>query len=315
MSTDSAPSGAPTHQPPTDDRVLAVPGARLAWSVRGDLATCTPERPPLVLFGSPMDSTGFAALADHLPERVVVRYDPRNTGRSERDDPAAPVTTAVHARDLGLLLEELGGGPVDLFGSSGGAFNALTLVGDRPDLVRVLVAHEPPVASLLPDADVVAAVGEAVVDAYDRSGEGAGMARFIAFVMHRGPFTPAYLDAPAPDPAQFGLPTEDDGSRGNPLMENLRAGGTGTLLDLDALRSVRAGGTRVVLGVGADSGGADDGELPSRAAFAVARALGTEPVTFPGGHGGFVGEGFGVPGQPAAFAARLEQVLDGEVGA
>jgi hypothetical protein len=38
--------------------------------------------------------------------------------------------------------------------------------------------------------------------------------------------------------------------------------------------------------------------------------LGTEPVTFPGGHGGYLGGEYGETGEPEAFAARLRVVLD-----
>jgi hypothetical protein len=49
--------------------------------------------------------------------------------------------------------------------------------------------------------------------------------------------------------------------------------------------------------------------LAGRGAAAVAGRLGTTPVTFPGGHGGFLpGEGpYG--GEPDAFAGILRKVL------
>ena len=34
----------------------------------------------------------------------------------------------------------------------------------------------------------------------------------------QGEFTDDYLAQPAPDPAQFGMPAEDDGSRDDPLL-------------------------------------------------------------------------------------------------
>jgi hypothetical protein len=41
------------------------------------------------------------------------------------------------------------------------------------------------------------------------------MAKFIAVAGHDGPLPAGYADQPGPDPAQFGLPAEDDGSRDN----------------------------------------------------------------------------------------------------
>lgn len=286
--------------------VLEVPGARLSYGVRGDLASCGPQSPPVLLAGSPMDSTGFTTLASHLADRVVVTYDPRNTGRSSREDPTAPVDTGRHAEDLHLLVEALGVGPVDVFGSSGGAVNALALVAAHPHDVRILVAQEPPLVTLLPDrAEAAAALG-AVVDSYDRSGIGPALAMFIRLVGHRGPVTREYLARAAPDPAAFGLPAEDDGSRDDPLVANLRGGFADTVLDADA---VRASAVRIVIGVGEESGGPTDGELAARAAHRAAAVLAAEAVGFPGGHNGFLGGEYGQHGRPEEFAATLRRVL------
>ena len=292
----------------THRHTLDVPGATLSYAVRGDLSAATAGSPPLVLCGSPMDSTGFASLADRIPDRVLVLVDPRNTGHSLRQDPTAAVTPEEHAADLHALVEALGSGPVDVFASSGAAVNFLFLVAAHPGDVRTLVAHEPPMAGLLPDADAIAAVCDEMVATYDASGVGPAMARFIGLVMHRGPVGDDYRAAPPPDPAMFGMPAEDDGSREDPLMANLRGGGVTRVPDLDAVRDAP---TRVVVGVGEESGGPEDGEIAGRAAHAVAAALGQEPVVFPGGHNGFLGGEFGQTGKPDEFAQRLREVLAG----
>jgi hypothetical protein len=66
-------------------------------------------------------------------------------------------------------------------------------------------------------------------------------------------------------------------------------------------------GNGPVLGVGAES----RAMMPGRAAIAVAERLGTTPVTFPGGHGGFH-EADDQPGVAAAFAATLRRILSAE---
>jgi pimeloyl-ACP methyl ester carboxylesterase len=285
---------------------LAVPGATVVYDVHGDLA---PDVTPLLLVGSPMDSTGFSTLRAHFPDRVVVTVDPRNTGRSTREDTGSGVSEETHADDLHALVEALGSGPVDLFGSSGGALNALHLVARHPDDVRLLVAHEPPIGALLPDADMIRAVGEDMVATYDKEGIGPAMAKFIALVMHRGVITPAYLEQPAPDPAMFGMSAEDDGSRDDPLMANMRGGGVDETPDVEA---IKAAPTRVVVGVGEESAtSTTDGELAGRASYAVAEALGIEPTVFPSGHAGFLGGEYGQTGKPDEFAARLREVLAG----
>ena len=130
-------------------RTLDVPGATLAYDVRGGSS----DSPVLFLIGSPMAAAGFGTLAGHFTDRTVMTYDPRGSERSVKADPASPVTPDDHADDLHRLIGELGAGPVDLFASSGGAVNALALVAKYPDDVRTLVAHEPPLASILPDRE------------------------------------------------------------------------------------------------------------------------------------------------------------------
>ena len=249
-------------------------------------------------------AAGFASLATHFPDRTIITYDPRGAERSIKSDPASPSTPDIHADDLHRLIQQIGG-PVDLFASSGGAVNALALVARHPEDVRTLVAHEPPLASILPDREHAMAATSAVHETYQRKGWGAAMAHFFSVVGHRGPFTAETVGQPAPDPAMFGLPTEDDGSRTDVLFGQNIVTGTHYEPDFAALGSAS---TRIVLAAGEES----EGEMASRGAFAVAERLGTKPVMFPSGHGGFLGGEYGQTGQPDAFAARLREVLAGE---
>ncbi len=278
---------------------LAVPGATLTYDVRPGGAAGSPR---LLLIGSPMGAGGFATLASHFADRTVVTYDPRGIERSTKDNPASSSTPEQHADDLHRIIDELGGGPVEVFASSGGAVNALALVAAHPDQVRTLVAHEPPLASILSDYEGAMAACEAVSDAYQQHGFGAGMARFIAVVSHQGPFDPAEAGQPGPDPAMFGLPTEDDGNRNDPLLFQNIVSSTHYEPDFVALR---AAPTRIVLGAGAESAGT----LAHRGALATAEQLGAEPVIFPGDHGGFLGGEYGQRGDPDGFAAKLREVL------
>jgi pimeloyl-ACP methyl ester carboxylesterase len=288
-----------TATQPTN-RTLDVPGATLAYDVRTNPDT---TEPVLLLIGSPMGAGGFGTLAGHFTDRTVVTYDPRGSERSELDDPASEITPEIHADDLHRLIAEIGG-PVDLFSSSGGAVNALALVASHPDDVRTLVAHEPPIASILPDREYAEAATRAVHETYQRSGWGAGMAHFIAIVGHRGPFTPEVVAQPAPDPAMFELPTEDDGSRTDPMLSQTIINTTHYEPDFTALG---AASTRIVAAAGVES----DGEMASRGAHAVAERLGVEITVFPSNHGGFLGGEYGQTGDPDAFAARLREVLEG----
>jgi pimeloyl-ACP methyl ester carboxylesterase len=192
---------------------------------------------------------------------------------------------------------------VDLFASSGGATNALALVAKQPEDVRTLVAHEPPIATVLPDGENAKAAARAVHETYMKSGFSAGMAHFIAVVSHEGEFPADFADRPAPDPAMFGMPTEDDGSRDDVLMAQNIITGTHYELDFDELRRAP---TRIVLALGVES----QQIMAGRGATAVAERLGVEPVIFPGGHNGFMGGEYDQPpGEPEAFAAKLREVL------
>jgi pimeloyl-ACP methyl ester carboxylesterase len=287
-----------TTQTAVTTRTLAAPGATLTYDVReGDAA-----QRPLLLIGSPMGAGGFGTLAGHFTDRTVVTYDPRGVERSVKDDPSTTSTPAQHADDLHRIIEAQGGGPVDVFASSGGAVNALALVATHASDVATLVAHEPPLASLVPDREGALAAAKAVADAYQKGGFGAGMARFIGVVSHQGPFTVEEAAAPGPDPAMFGLPAEDDGNRTDALLFQNIISCTHFEPDFEALS---AAPTRIVIAVGEES----EGQLAYRGGIAAAERLGTEAVRFPSDHGGFLGGEYGQAGQPEAFAAKLREVL------
>src|SRR5688572_22456332 len=191
----------------TQTQTLEVPGGTVQYDVRGDLHANGPHR-VLVLAGYPMDATGFGTLASHFTDRPVVTYDPRPVGRSAGAYDDRPLTPQDHAEDLHRVISALDVGPVDVFGSSGGAVNALALVARHLEQVGTLVAHEPPLASVLPDREPLFAACTDIYDTYASAGIGPAMAKFIALVQHKGELPPSYADQPAPDPAAFGLPTD-----------------------------------------------------------------------------------------------------------
>jgi len=280
-------------------RALEAPGAVLTYDVR---PAASNRSPALMLIGSPMGAGGFGTLAGYFTDRTVITYDPRGVERSTKTDPASQSTPEQHADDLHRILAEIDAGPVDLFASSGGAVNALALVAKHPEQVRTLVAHEPPLAAILPDRDGAMAFTQAIGDTYQRRGFGPAMAQFIVAVSHEGEITREFAAQPAPDPAMFGLPAEDDGNRTDPLLFQNITTCTHYEPDFDALR---AAPTRIVFAAGAES----KGQMAHRGAFAAASRLGQEPVIFPSDHGGFLGGEYGQAGQPEMFAAVLREVL------
>src|SRR3954462_4776928 len=203
----------------TTTHVLDTPEADIAYDVHGPLPTAD-GRPPLLMIGQPMTASGFATLASHLPDRTVVTYDPRGLGRSTRKDGRVDNAPTLQAKDVHALIEELGAGPVEMFASSGGAVTALALVAGYPDDVVPLVAHEPPLISVLPDAAAAERAQAGFREVYEAKGSGAGMAAFTAMTSGRGESTDEYFAQPAPDPAHFGMPTDADGSRDDPLRSD-----------------------------------------------------------------------------------------------
>lgn len=287
----------------TNTHTLKIAGADLVYDVRGPLPTAD-GRPPLFMIGQPMDASGFTTLASYFPDRTVVTYDPRGLGRSTRRDGRTDHDPEVQAADIHALIEALGAGPAEMFASSGGAVTALALVAAFPDDVTTLVAHEPPVIPVLPDAAAAERARGAVREVYEAKGSNAGMAAFIAMTSWRGEYTDAYFAQPAPDPAQFGMPTEDDGTRDSPLLSDQSWAVSSYRPDVAALT---AAPTRIVIAVGEESADIFTG----RTSEAMAELLGQRPTVFPSGHGGFLGPESGFPGKPEAFARTLRDVLAG----
>jgi pimeloyl-ACP methyl ester carboxylesterase len=280
---------------------LDTADAAIVYDVEGPLPPAD-GRPPLVMIGQPMEASGFRTLASYFPDHTVITYDPRGLGRSARKDGRVDNVPTVQAGDVHAVIRALGGGPVEMFASSGGAVTALALVAAYPTDVTVLVAHEPPLVPVLPDAEAAERAVAGFQEAYAAKGRGAGMATFIAMTSWQGEFTEDYFAQPTPDPAQFGMPAEDDGSRDDPLLSGRSSAVTSYRPDFDALA---AAPTRIVIAVGAESMGTFTG----RTSVATAERLGQQATVFPSHHGGFVGGDSPYAGQPEAFARKLRDVL------
>jgi len=275
--------------------ILETDQAAITYDVVGDGGR------PLMMIGQPMTADGFVALRSHFADRTVITYDPRGLGRSTRSDGRVDSTPDTQAGDVHAVIEAVGG-PVDLFASSGGAVTALELVATYPDDVVTLVAHEPPIIDVLPDAAAARRARDVFQDAYEAKGFGAGMAAFMVMSTWQGEYTDDYFALPAPDPAQFGLPAEDDGARDNPLLSRRALAITDYQPRVEALK---AAPTRVVIAVGEESINVFTG----RSAVHTARLLGQEATVFPSHHGGFLDGTFGYAGKPAEFAVKLREVL------
>ena len=260
---------------------LDVPGARLYYEVQG-------SGPALMLVGHPMGASGFAPIAPLLAEAyTVVTFDPRGFAHSTIDDPDQDAEPDLLADDVRRVLEAVGEVPAHVFGSSGGAVTGLALVAHYPGHVETLIAHEPPLALLLPQADEARAGLHEIYDTYRDSGISAAWERFSSFTgMNMRP----QGDDAAPQPPSAQAMATSERFFGHGLLPIALYQPDFSALQAAPARVIVAGGT------------ASKGEFAQRTAVTLAERLGTPLIHFPGGHTGFVSDS-------KDFAALLRRTL------
>jgi pimeloyl-ACP methyl ester carboxylesterase len=263
-------------------QTLDVPGARLHYELRG-------TGPLVVLIGAPMHAESFAPLADLLAaDYTVLTTDPRGINRSPVDDPDQDSTPEMRADDLARLITHVDAGPAAVFGSSGGAITSIALLQAHPELVTVVIAHEPPLIELLDDRAEVRAATEDYCETFLRGDRVGAWRKFLATANIHMPepvFMQVFGNEPEPQQAA---------DERHWFANELRAG-VFWQPDIAALRALAA---HLVVGIGEDSGEQEC----ERTSNALAAAVDIAPVRFPGGHTGFADD-------PAAFLPRLREVL------
>ncbi|MFD4634392.1 alpha/beta fold hydrolase [Streptomyces sp. NPDC058284] len=288
---------------------LRVNGATLHYEVRG-------QGPLLLLIpGGTGGAASFDGVADGLAtEYTVVTYDPRGISRSTLDDPEAEQHVAEHADDALRILDLLSPDePARVFGASSGAIAAVHLLTARPERVERVVAHEPPLVEVLPDAAEHRALIARVGETFRTQGLMPAMAEFAAGLKKEAG-TEA-TDTKGADAS--GTATKGAGTAGPPaeikLPPQVAARAEQTMADLPYfvgrivpgfmsyapdLRRLAELSDRLVLACGQDS----RGELPYRPAAFLAEHLGTELLHFPGGH-------TGLTTHPADFGDHLRDAF------
>jgi len=272
-----------------ETRTVKVPGATLYVEVRGSGAVL------LCITGGPTDAGMFADLGGRLADRyTVVSYDQRGHSRSPLDGEPEDIPVALHADDAAAILAAVGDEPASVYGNSGGATIGLDLVSRRGELVRTLVAHEPPLFELLPDLDRWRSAFAEIGETYRTQGVFAAMGKFGALVEEGGPKYSEEAQQAPPTPESQEMMQRMAGNFELFVAHELQKIGA-YVPDLDALRSAS---TRIVSAAGETSG--EQGAR--RAAIALADRLGI-PVTYlPGGHGGWGSD-------RQEFADKLHEVL------
>jgi pimeloyl-ACP methyl ester carboxylesterase len=274
-----------------ETQTVHTPGGSLYVEVRGSGPVL------LCITGGPTDAGMFADLAGRLADRhTVVCYDQRGHSRSVLVDGPEDIPVSVHADDAAAVLAAVGEGPASVYGNSGGGTIGLELVVRHPGVVETLVAHEPPLWELLPDAARWRSEFAAVSETYRTAGVFAAMARFAAAVEEGGPrYSEAIQEAPL-SPESEEMLSRMAGNFDLFVACELRQIGA-YVPDVDALRK---GSTRIVSAAGKGSAQ----QAARRAAVALAERLGIAVTSLPGGHGGWGSD-------PHEFAERLHEVLHG----
>ena len=259
---------------------LKVPGAQLSYEVSGD-------GPLLILIpGARGDGEVFRPLAHHLISQYqVVTYDRRGFSRSSLDGPQDyDHRLSTDADDVRSLIEHLTDQPATIFGNSSGALVALEVLTQYPERVQTVVAHEPPVIMLLPDAAKRLAFLDGVYDTYQKQGVSKAMQQFAGGTVGSGDL----------QVMEYALREHENAytlSNVAYWMEHELRQYPRVALDLAALE---AAAERIVLVGGRDS----QDQVPYQSTRVLARQLGLEMVDLPGGHLGFMAS-------PAAFAQEL----------
>ncbi len=269
-------------------------GAELAFDVQGAGA------PLLLIAGAGGGGDVYARIAPLLADQLtVITYDRRCNGRST-GDATVELDMAQQARDVVAVLGAAGYAQGIIFGNSGGANIALQVAAGHPAQVALLVAHEPPVIGLLPDAEPLRAYVEQVYQTFLAEGAPAALQLFAtSLVGFPKPGAPAASAAPVP-----GGPGAGPAGLGNGLGQAkdqtffFSKEYHHITLAAPDLAAIRAAHVAAVVLVGALSTGA----YYARTVPLIAEQLGCPWETVPGNHLAFLLE-------PAPFAQALGRVI------
>ncbi|MFI8963147.1 alpha/beta fold hydrolase [Streptomyces sp. NPDC053493] len=259
---------------------VKVPGATLRYEVRG-------SGPVLLLVpGGAGDAGMYEGMADRLAAagHTVVSYDQRGLSRSPLDGPPAEQRVEDWAADALAVLDAVSPDePAAVFGGSSGGIVALALLAARPDRVRRLVAHEPPLLGLLADPAPYRAHFAEVRELLRTQGLGPAMARFSETPDGRKPEVRKPEGHSGELPASVRPMASRMAANMPVFLEHVLCSFSSSAPDLDGLRAAAG---KLVLGVGRETG--DDQVALVGPARRLAELTGAPVVAFPGGHVGCV---------------------------
>jgi pimeloyl-ACP methyl ester carboxylesterase len=268
---------------------LEVPGAEIYYEVRG-------SGPALLLMpGGPADATTFRKMENDLARSfTVITYDPRGLSHSKLTAPFDDARMVqVFADDARRLLKEVArDAKSSIFASSGGASIVLELAARHGDELDTVIAHEPPTPALMANPAEIRAGMEDVSDTFASDGLWPALQKFMKLVGIEG----------GPPPAEQGEPTPEQREAQAMMQSNMNLFIGRYVRNIARYEpdfaSLTACSARIVAGIGEDS----KGQLAHNGGVGLAAKLGSEPVVFPGAHGGF-------DEKPEEFAAKIREVF------
>jgi pimeloyl-ACP methyl ester carboxylesterase len=237
----------------------------------------------LLIAGGNGNGTRYGRLAAHLAtDYTVVSYDRRAECRSTGDT-TADLDMAQQARDAAAVIRTMGVEDAYVFGNSACANIGIKLAEDHPAVLKALIAHEPPVMRILPDAEKELRIVDDVHSTFLARGTPAAMGKFFQSLVGVDPPRQAPSDQSRDSFDHFLAHSYLTISRYKPDLER-----------------IRRNGVRVVTAAGLRSADA----YYARTARVMAERLGCRYVDMSGNHFAFMIE-------PAVFAAELRDILAG----
>lgn len=180
---------------------------------------------PLVLVhGSWTDRFGWGLVVPGLAQSFrVISYDRRGHGNSSKPGDG---TRRDDEDDLAALIEALDVAPCHIAANSFGSSIALSMTCRRPELVRSLVIHEPPLMGIVDDPDAQKLLDETdakiaqVLDELRAGDVDTGARRFVEEVA-LGPGTWDQLPGPVQQTFKVNAPTflNEAADEGSPLID------------------------------------------------------------------------------------------------
>jgi len=264
-------------------------GDEIYYEIRGQ------GQPLLMIPGGVGDAGVYSFVADILADEFkVIAYDRRGQSRSTRRDPQN-FEIGQQARDAVAVLKAAGENAAIVFGSSSGAVIGFEMARSHPQAMKALIAHEPPVVRILPDADKWLSIFAELYLTTLREGAQKGMRDFLAFLA---------IPPAAPDPELLGSPVFQEINQRQTASSSSEFGLRNELLPSSHYEpdfsAIRKNGVKVLVGVGRIT--LDTGSFFGRTVPILAERLGCETIVFPGHHGSYTVN-------PRSWAATLRDVL------